>query len=56
MKKQFKKPNNVFLLHQIEIAKKTIKTPEAILNVLGGMTKEDAIKILQDNDIKFKLQ
>lgn len=32
--------------HQIRVAKKTINTPDAILGVIGGMTKEEARKIL----------
>lgn len=53
MKTKVQKLNNVFLLHQIAIAKKTINMPDAILNVLGGMTKNEAIKILQENNIKY---
>jgi hypothetical protein len=52
-KTAIKKPNNVFLLHQIAMAKKTVKMPETIINVFGGMTKEEAVKILQDNNIKI---
>lgn len=47
------KNENVFLKHQINIAKKTINMPDAILNVLGGMTKEDAKKILNENNINY---
>ena len=47
------KNQNVFLMHQINIAKKTIIMPEALLNILGGMTKEEAKKILNDNNINL---
>jgi hypothetical protein len=39
--------------HQIQIAKKTIKMPGAMANVMGGMTKEEARKILKQRGIKF---
>lgn len=48
-----KKITDVFLWHQINIAKKTINIPDAILGILGGMTKEEAKKILNDNNIKY---
>lgn len=38
-----------FTRHQLEIAKKTIKMPEAIVGVMGGMTKEEAKKILEQH-------
>jgi len=53
MKTKKIKTDNVFLMHQINIAKKTINMPDAILNVLGGMTKKEAKKILIDNNINF---
>ena len=49
MKTKKRKSENVFLMHQINIAKRTINMPDAILNVLGGMTKEEAKKILKNN-------
>ena len=48
-----KNDKNVFLHHQIKIAKKTITMPDAILGVLGGMTKDEARKILTENNINF---
>lgn len=33
--------------HQIQIAKRTLKMPDAILGVMGGMTKEQAREILK---------
>jgi hypothetical protein len=53
MKTKVKKSDNVFLYHQINIAKKTIKMPDAILNILGGMTKKEAKKILIENNINY---
>jgi len=49
MKTKIKKQENVFLMHQIAIAKRTINMPDAILNILGGMTKEQAKEILRNN-------
>ncbi len=40
------KNDNPFIRHQITIAKSTLKMPDAILGVMGGMTKEEARKIL----------
>lgn len=53
MKTKKRNSENVFLTHQINIAKKTINMPDAILNVLGGMTKIEAEKILNENNIKY---
>jgi len=53
MKTKKQKTENVFLLHQINIAKKTINMPDPILNIIGGMTKKEALKILQENNIKY---
>ena len=39
--------------HQIQIAKKTIRMPGAMANVMGGMTKEEAREILKQRGIKF---
>jgi len=36
----------VFEQHQLKIAKATLAMPDAILGVMGGMTKEEAHKIL----------
>jgi len=38
--------------HQITIAKKTLKMPDAILGVMGGMTKEQAKEILKKYNVK----
>jgi hypothetical protein len=40
--------------HQIQIAKKTIKMPGAMANVMGGMTKEEAREILAKRGIKVE--
>ena len=53
MKTKKQKTENVFLLHQINIAKKTLKMNDIFINVMGGMTKKEAIKILQENNIKY---
>jgi hypothetical protein len=39
--------------HQIQIAKKTLRMPGAMANVMGGMTKEEAKEILSKRGIKF---
>lgn len=33
--------------HQLNIARKTLKMPDAILGVMGGMTKQEAKKIVK---------
>ena len=38
--------------HQIQIAKKTIKMPGAMAGVMGGMSKEEAQRILKQRGIK----
>jgi hypothetical protein len=38
--------NDIFLKHQVNIAKKTLKMSDAGCMILGGMTKEEARKIL----------
>jgi hypothetical protein len=40
--------------HQIQIAKKTVRMPGAMANVMGGMTKEEAKEILRKRGIKFE--
>lgn len=39
--------------HQIEIAKKTLRMPDAMAKVMGGMTKEEARELLKKYRIKF---
>ncbi len=39
--------------HQIQIAKKTIRMPDAMANVMGGMTKDQAREILKKRGISF---
>jgi len=41
--------------HQIQIAKKTLRMPDAMLGVMGGMTKEEAKEILRKHNVT-KLQ
>ena len=38
--------------HQIKIAKQTLKMPDAMLGVMGGMTKEQAKEILRKYGVK----
>lgn len=33
--------------HQLKIAKKTLKMPDAMVGIMGGMTKEEARKIIK---------
>ena len=40
--------------HQIQIAKKTMKMPGAMAGVMGGMSKEEAQRILQQRGIKME--
>jgi hypothetical protein len=37
--------------HQIQIAKKTLKMPDAMVGVMGGMTKEEAKEILRKHSV-----
>jgi len=37
----------IFELHRINIAKKTLKMPDAMADILGGMTKQEARKFLE---------
>jgi len=46
------KQNDPATWHQIQIAKKTIKMPGAMANIMGGMTKEEAREILAKRGIK----
>lgn len=39
--------NDIFWKRQVEIAKKTLKMPDAILGVIGGQTKAEAREILR---------
>jgi hypothetical protein len=38
--------------HQIQIAKKTLKMPDQMVAVMGGMTKEEAKEILRKHSVK----
>ena len=40
--------------HQIRIAKRTLELSDEGAMILGGMTKEEARKILDKNGIKYK--
>lgn len=42
-----KKPTDPFKVHQLRIAKATLKMPDPILGVMGGMTKAQAKAILK---------
>ena len=41
----------IFEKRQLEIAKKTLKMNDAIVNVMEGMTKEEANKIIKQHMI-----
>ena len=41
---------SIFDKHQIKVAKDTLKMPDAIVNLIGGITKKQAKEILN----KFK--
>lgn len=45
---------DTFTKHQINVARKTLNTPDAIVNILGGITKEEARAILRKHNIKVK--
>ena len=47
MAKRQKKVLDVFERHQLAVARKTLNMPDAILGVLGGMTKEEALEIVR---------
>lgn len=47
------KKQDPIIRHQIEIAKRTLKMPDAILGVMGGPTKEEAKKTLLKYSVKF---
>ena len=36
-----------FTAHEVNIARQTLRMPDAILGVMGGMTKEQAKRILR---------
>jgi xanthine/CO dehydrogenase XdhC/CoxF family maturation factor len=38
---------DVFKSHQLNIAKKTLRMPDAMVGVMGGMNKADARKFLK---------
>ena len=40
--------------HRVQIAKKTLRMPNAILGVMGGMTKEEARDVLNQYGIKYE--
>jgi len=52
--KEEKIPRDPLAQKQIEIAKKTLRTANPMLGVMGGMTKEEARKILMKYGIKFE--
>lgn len=47
------KQKDPIVRHQIEIAKRTLKMPDALLAVMGGTSKEEAKKILLKFGVKF---
>jgi hypothetical protein len=51
-KKSKSKELSVFERHAINIARQTLKMPDAILGVMGGMTKEQARAYLQHHGLQ----
>jgi len=47
------KQKDPIIRHQIEITKRTLKMPDALLAVMGGPSKEEAKKILLKFGVKF---
>jgi len=43
---------DVFAQHQIKIAKDTLKMPDAMVGVMGGPSKAEALEILKRYGIK----
>lgn len=46
--------NDIFWKRQVEIAKKTVNMPDAILGVIGGQTKAEAREILRIEKDRLK--
>lgn len=53
MRTKVNKSDNVFLYHQIKIAKDTLKMSDIGIMIMGGMTKDEAKRILTENNIKI---
>lgn len=47
------KQKDPIIRHQIEIAKRTLRMPDALLGIMGGPTKEEAKEILRKYEVKF---
>jgi hypothetical protein len=45
---------NTFDKHQIAIAKKTLKMSDVGASIMGGMTKDEARKILEKFNVKLR--
>jgi hypothetical protein len=45
---------DIFKKHQIKIAKQTLKYTDIGAAIMGGMTKEEAKKILENEGIKYE--
>jgi len=45
---------DIFRKAQVKIAKKTLNMPDEILNVIGGMTKDEAKQVLKRKKKKVK--
>ena len=43
-----KKPMDLFSHHHIEVAKKTLRMPDAMVGVMGGINKEESRRILRE--------
>ena len=40
---------DIFKKHQLQIARKTLNMPDALIEIMGGMTKEEAKKVIRKN-------
>lgn len=52
MPRKTRKPLSVFERHQANIARQTLRMPDAILGVMGGMTREQARSFLEEHGLK----
>ena len=37
---------DIFKKHQLQIARKTLNMPDALIEIMGGMTKEEAKEVI----------
>jgi len=46
---------NIFDKHQLRIAKDTLRMNDVAVKILGGMTKEEAVKVIKRLEPRSKL-